>query len=454
MSETKSTQKVPQKVGIGEKFAYLCTNIGNIPLMMLLSMFLTIFYTDVCGMDPTRVATMFLLSKVVDGISDPLMGFLMDRVPQTKFGRMRTMLILGTIICSINYMFVWFGPAWFPAAKYAIAYITYLLLGITFDIMDISLNSMLPLMTDDLKTRNQLSAIKMFGYMAGAMALSIVGPVIVADSTLNSYYILIFGSLAVVVVFSIGGALGIHERVKVEEGAEHRYNFIDLLKILITRPILVMLIVNLIMNTGNMLISGVQTYFYTYIIGNLALMSIVSVASTIASIPAMFISAVISDRIGKKKTFLIGLIVSAIGLAIRIPASTSLVVVVVSTIVYSFGNGLASTLVYGINADNSNYVEYSTGKHAEGAVASTSSFITKCAQGLGGAIPLYILAATGYVANAATQTDSAINGILMNFTYIPMIVLAVCAVIFGLFYNISKEDMEKINKTLTEKHQD
>ena len=121
---------------------------------------------------------------------------------------------------------------------------------------------------------------------------------------------------------------------------------------------------------------------------------------------------------------------------------------------YSFGNGLASTLVYGINADNSNYVEYSTGKHAEGAVASTSSFITKCAQGLGGAIPLYILAATGYVANAATQTDSAINGILMNFTYIPMIVLAVCAVIFGLFYNISKEDMEKINKTLTEKHQD
>ncbi len=42
----------------------------------------------------------------------------------------------------------------------------------------------------------------------------------------------------------------------------------------------------------------------------------------------------------------------------------------------------------------------------------------------------------------------------MNFTYIPMIVLAVCAVIFGLFYNISKEDMEKINKTLTEKHQD
>lgn len=54
MNETKSTQKVPQKVGIGEKFAYLCTNIGNIPLMTLLSMFLTIFYTDVCGMDPAK----------------------------------------------------------------------------------------------------------------------------------------------------------------------------------------------------------------------------------------------------------------------------------------------------------------------------------------------------------------------------------------------------------------
>ena len=446
-------KKVPEKVGIGEKFAYLCTNVGNIPLMMLLSMFLTIFYTDVCGMNAAAVATMFLLSKVVDGISDPLMGFFMDRVPQTKFGRMRTMLIFGTIICSINYVFVWFGPAWFPAAKYAVAYVSYLLLGLTFDVMDISLNSMLPLMTDDLKTRNQLSAIKMFGYMSGAMALSIIGPVIVADMQLNSFYVLIFGSLVVVVVGSIGGALGIRERVRVEEGAEHKYSIAELFKILATRPVFVMLVINLVMNTGTMLMSGVQTYFYTYVIGDLALMSIVSIASTVASIPAMIFSAVISNRIGKKKTYILGLVIAVIGLAIRIPFASNLVMVIISTLVYSFGNGLTGTLVYGIQADNSNYVEYTTGKHAEGAVASTSSFITKCAQGLGGAIPLYILAATGYVANAKQQTESAINGILMNFTYIPMVVLIICAVIFGLCYNISKEDMDKINKELTEKHQ-
>ncbi len=237
---------------------------------------------------------MFLLSKVVDGISDPVMGFLMDRVPQTKFGRMRTMLILGTIICSINYMFVWFGPAWFPAAKYAIAYITYLLLGITFDIMDISLNSMLPLMTDDLKTRNQLSAIKMFGYMAGAMALSIVGPVIVADSTLNSYYILIFGSLAVVVVFSIGGALGIHERVKVEEGAEHRYNFIDLLKILITRPILVMLIVNLISILVALLLFSVCVFLFENLTALLICVVLVIMLRSVAS--EVIVMRLIGDR--------------------------------------------------------------------------------------------------------------------------------------------------------------
>ncbi len=445
--------KTSQKIGIGEKLCFLLTNVGNIPLMMLLSLFLTIFYTDVCGLDPGKVATMFLLSKVVDGISDPIMGYLIDRLPQTKFGRMRTALIIGTVICTINYVFVWFGPYWMPAAGLAVAYVSYLLLGFTFDIMDISLNSMLPLMTDDLKTRNQLSVIKMVGYMGGAMFLSIVGPVIVESMTINSFYILIFGSLAVVLIGSIGGVMGIHERVRTSESGDEKYSIPELFKIILIRPVLVMLIVNLVSTTTSMLISGVGTYYYTYILGNLALMGLVSLVGVVAQVPAMILSAILGNKIGKKKTYLVGVVIALAGLLIRIPFAANLLVVIISSLVYTFGTGLTSTLIYGIQADNSNYVEYKTGKHAEGAVASTSSFITKCAQGLGGSIPLYILAATGYVANAATQTESAVNGILLNFTILPFAGLLISGIIFALFYNITKEDMENINKELIQKHE-
>ena len=81
-----------------------------------------IYYTTVVGLDPKALATLFLISKVMDGISDPVMGFILDRFPVTKMGKFRPMLILGTIICVINYILLWFGAVWSPVGKYVIVY--------------------------------------------------------------------------------------------------------------------------------------------------------------------------------------------------------------------------------------------------------------------------------------------------------------------------------------------
>lgn len=165
-----------------------------------------IYYTTVVGLDPKALATLFLISKVMDGISDPVMGFILDRFPVTKMGKFRPMLILGTIICVINYILLWFGAVWSPVGKYVIVYVTYLLLGWTFDIMDISKNSLLPVMTTDDKERNSLSLFNALGSMIGGAVIGVLGPVIVADGKLESYYVLIFGSMALTLVLSISAS--------------------------------------------------------------------------------------------------------------------------------------------------------------------------------------------------------------------------------------------------------
>ena len=76
-----------------------------------------IYYTTVVGLDPKALATLFLISEVMDGISDPVMGFILDRFPVTKMGKFRPMLILGTIICVINYILLWFGAVWSPHSE-------------------------------------------------------------------------------------------------------------------------------------------------------------------------------------------------------------------------------------------------------------------------------------------------------------------------------------------------
>ena len=435
-------EKDPNRIGIGEKLSYLLCNIGNIPLMTLLSTFFLIFYTDVVGLDAGKLATLFLISKIMDGISDPIMGYILDRFPVTKRGKFRPMLILGTIICVINYILLWFGAVWSPVGKYVIVYVTYLLLGWTFDIMDISLNSLLPVMTAEPKERNNLSMIKMIGYVFGAMALSILGPIIVASGTLESYYVLIFGSMAVTLIASIVGVLGVKERVAFSGDTSEKYSFKEMISFLGLRPVIITFIASIFWGIGTQVQGGANAYFFTYIMGDLKIMAGISAMAIVGMAPAMIIAPIVANKLGKKTVYLAGMVIAILGYAIRLIDITSLPILYVAAILAAFGLGAVSTLVYGIQADNTTYVQYRTGKRAEAAVASLSSFITKVGQGVAGAIPGYVLAATGFISGAETQTKAVNNGIIACVIILPLVLVLIGFVIFAVGYNLSKKDVD------------
>lgn len=441
-------KKTNQRPGVGEKICYFMANIGNIPVMGLLSAFFMIFYTDVVGLDPAAIATLFLISKVMDGVSDPVMGFVLDKFPVTKLGKFRPMLILGTIICVINYILLWFGAVWIPIGKYVIVYVTYLLLGWTFDMMDISLNSLLPVMTAENSERNKLSLIKSFGYMIGAAVIGIVGPIIVSPGTLQSYYILIFGSMAATLVLSVAGAMGIKERVSFEGKAEEKYTLKEMVSFLRMKPIWVMFVTALLATVGSTVANGASSYFFTYIMGDLQLMSGVSVVSLVCTVVSMLISPFLANRAGKKKVLLLGLCIAIAGTAIRLLDPTSLSLIYAGTVIGGLGGGLTSPLIYGIQADNTMYVQYKTGKRVEAAIASLTSFITKVGQGVAGAIPGYVLAACGYVGTAVTQPESVSHGLIFCVLILPLILTVVAGLLFGTQYNLGKAEIDQIGKEI------
>lgn len=449
----KKKPKDPGLVTFREKVAFGMANIGNIPLMTLLSTYLLLFYTTVLDMDPGKVSTMFLFSKIMDGISDPLMGFLIDRYPSGKLGKFRPILMLGAVICSLNYALLWFGPAWFPGAKYFIAYVTYLLLGWTFDIMDIPLNSLLPVMTDNLKQRNTLSLIKSLCYGVGTLVISIAAPILVAEATIENYYVLIFGSLAVVLIFTIVGALGIRERIRFSNEQEQKYSFKELLRFLVMGPVLSFFLCDFLVNIAGNMVTAASTFFYTYIMGDLTMASTMSALTMIGG-NIMYIAVIfnVPGKLGKRIVTSVGLLLTGAAYLLRLIEPTSYILLVIALNLVSMGAGFETLLKYGIQADNTNYIEYKTGKHAESAVASLSSFSTKVAQGIGGAILGYILAATGWVNAQSAMTDSVIGGILACNTWIPAIFYVAAALIMLIFYKLDGKKLEEINEALKEKH--
>lgn len=448
----KEKQKMGKdRIKFKEKLAYATVNFGNIPLMTIINGYLLIFYTNICGLSPAACATLFLIARILDGLNDPLVGFLLDHLPNTKFGHFRPSLITGTILCSANFLLLWFGPMMAPSGKLAIAYISYILLGILFPVMDISLNSLLPVMTEDMNERNSLSSVKGLAYVVGALIVGVAAPLILGDTSNKDGYIKLVVITAAVIFFcSILGTLGVKERIKPQK--EKSYTIRQLFKILGQKPVYITFIVVLLYTIGNNIVSAVNTYYYTYVLGNLSWAAILTLVMCITIFPATVIVTKFIGKYGKKKMYAIGLAIAGFTPLMRLIDVRSIPILIISALITGIGSGFAAPLNYGIQADNTDYVEMTMGIRAEGAIASLSSFISKCAMGIGGAIPGYMLQAAGFDGTAQTQTQSVIAVIIFCLIILPAIINVVGIGIFAKEYSLTKEKLEEQTKVLQERH--
>lgn len=430
------------KIKMREKLSFAMANFGNIPVMTLINGYLLIFYTNICGLSPAACATLFLIARFLDAINDPLVGFIIDHLPTRKMGHFRPTLILGTILCSANFLLLWFGPMLSTSGKLAIAYVSYILLGVLFPVMDISLNSLLPVMTEDMKERNSLSSIKGLAYVIGALVIGVAAPLILGDTSNKQGYInLVLIMTAVIFFFSIIGTMGVKERVKPQ--MENSYSVKELFKILSQKPVYITFLAVLLYSIGSNIVNAANTYFYTYIFEDLTLASIITLITCVTVFPATMVIGNLIGRFGKKKMYAIGLALAGLAPIIRLLDVRSIPLLIVSVLIAGIGAGFAAPLNYGIQADNTDYIEMSMGIRAEGAVASLSSFVSKCAMGIGGAIPGYLLQLAGFDSKAAVQNDDVINVIVLCVLILPAIVNVVAIVIFSKGYPITKEKLNE-----------
>ncbi|MDL2250735.1 sugar (glycoside-pentoside-hexuronide) transporter [Lachnospiraceae bacterium PF1-21] len=440
------------KITKREKICYILANVGNVPVQAILGSYLLIFYTNIIGLSPASCATLFLIARILDGLNDPIVGYFIDHRKVSKMGHFRPTLMLGSVLCGLNFLLLWLGPYIANTGKLAIAYISYLLIGIIFPIMDISLNSMLPVMTDDPTERNSLSSIKGITLLLGVFGINIIAPIIIGDtSKANGYIQMIIVATFLVVVCSLVGALGLKERVQVKSGQE-KYKFKNLIDIIKQQPVWSTFLCALLYTTGTYVVSSSNLFFYTYVLNNLMLLSLASMLQMVAMIPATILAPLFIKKMGKKNAYIVGLFCFGIFPIIRLVNVTNIPILMLATAVAGFGSGLAMPLQYGIQADNTDYVELKLGYRAEGAVASLSSFITKCAMGIGGAIPGYLLALVHFDSSNTLQTVSVKNMITLCTIGSPVIFCILAILVFKLSYPITKEKLEVQNRELKKLH--
>lgn len=433
-----------------ERISYFIVNCGNIPIMTIVNAYLSIFYTDTLKMDAKVVGTMFLIARIFDGVNDPFIGYFIDKSPNSKFGKFRRTLIIGTVICTLNYAVVWMGPAYVSdSMKVLVAYISYMLLGVTFPVMDISLNSMLPVMTSDMGERNFLATLKNFAYGIGGGVFSLFIPLVLGkfNSSVTGYNIVNIIAMVMIVSCSIGGILGVRQHIEPSKNSE--YNFKDVLKIIKMKPIIAFFAGGLIIQTGTVFIATANVYFATYALGSIDKLSVINLVAAIGG-PVSLLALPAAKKIGKRKVYVYGMIVGGLGCLVRLIAVNSqtsgLVAACVSTMIFNSGISFAQLLYYSIQADNIDYIDYKLGLRAEGIIAASTSMLTKICNGLGGAFTLYVLSWTANSDGSySTLGLSLVDGIL------PAVLMTVGAIVFFLLYRIENSDVQEMQAVLAER---
>lgn len=441
---------VSSDVRASEKLGYFSANLGNIVLSTVISSFLLIYLTDHVGIGAGAVGTLLLVARIVDGATDPILGYVVDHLPRTRWGRFRGYLLLGGAVGALAFTALFLAPGMVGASLVA-AWITYLVWGIAFDLMDIPLNALLPAMSSSTRTRGQLAAIKGATYLLGT--LLIIGVSLPLVSLLGGGALgwQVYVVIIAVVSFALTaiGALLTRERVTPVTPEPYRMSDVKAL-FLSSRAVPVLLLSKLATSAANAALMAGIPFFFTYYAGSQGLVSAVALVMAGPMLAGSIVGPLIGQRWGFKPVYLVSLIVALFGIgSILLFPGLEGPAYLANFAVAGLGFGGAVALNYALLAELTDYVEVRGGFRTEGTLAAIGSFAAKAGAGIGGGLVAYALAFTAYVPGAE-QTAEALQGIALAQAGVPAALVTLGGLVF-LAYPITRGVAAQVRTALDER---
>ena len=90
---------------MSQKIAFGIGMLANQMFPAALSIFIVILVQSL-GMSPVMWGLIFFLPKLIDAVTDPLMGYISDRT-QSRWGKRRPYIFIGAVIAGLSYIAMW-----------------------------------------------------------------------------------------------------------------------------------------------------------------------------------------------------------------------------------------------------------------------------------------------------------------------------------------------------------
>ncbi|MGU8363322.1 MFS transporter [Clostridium perfringens] len=442
-----------------DKIGYTLGDLGCCCTEQFRAMFLTVFYTLVLKINPIHVGTILLITKVWDAINDPIIGAIID-ARKAKAGKkfipwMRAFSIPCAILMCIVFLNV---SNWDYGFKLAYVLITYVLYESMYTCVNVPFGSLSSVMTDDTNHRTDLSRYRSLGGTIFMTVIVIVGPLFLYkdNQPVASNFLLLAIICACISVFCIQvTCVWCKERVEIPDVEREKINYFQVLKnISKNRALLGVIIASLVGMIAASVVNGLNTYLFKDYFGNVKLMSISGMLSTVYAIITFIGTKFVANKFGKKEWCMYGAGFAAIvyGVLFFLPIKNPIMFIAINGICYIGASGF-QILIWAMVNDSIDYQELKTGTRNESIVYSTYSFFRKIAAALSASLSSFILAFIGYNVNAATQTPEVISNLWKSYTGIYSLGYVIAILSLFFIYPLTKKKTEEMLQELSIKRE-
>ncbi len=441
-----------KKLTMGEKVSYGLGDCAANVAVAMCSTFLTAYYTDTVGVAAAAVGTMMLVSRVFDGITDILMGAIVDKT-NTKWGKARPWILWTAPFMALALILLFNVPTGLSdSGKLIYIYLTYIFQScIVYTANNLPYNSLLSRMTLDVQDRASTASMRFIMTQLTTLIINAVTATFLASV---GWFVLSLVYGIVLFVMLLISFLGTKEHLGEDaESGEIKVETVPLKdalpalfrnKYFYIQSLLFCFLYIGIVSTG-----ATTFYFCNIVLGNLGVITLTSMATTIPAMIVNFVLPRLVAKFGKWKLMIAGSILMIVGSIVIGAANTSVPLVMLGLVIKGIGMGPIMSGIFAMTADVVDYGEWKTGIRSEGLVNSCTSFGMKVGIGLGSAVCTWIISAGGYDGTAAVQTEAAVNSIRFGYGYNGAIIAGICLVLCFMM-NIDKY-IDTIQKDLEAK---
>lgn len=450
-----------EDVGRGEKWlGYLLGPSGALLLNAVLATYLNVYYTDVLkltGVWGGAFLVVFpILSKVIDAITNVVMGYIIDRT-HTREGKARPWLLLSAPLLTVTGILLFTVPRGSETLQAVWVMVSYnLFYSFAYTIFNMSHNLMVPLSTRNTAQRgslsvfNQISNIMMTGILVALVFPMFVMPAIGVD---QGRWIALMSALSILALpLTLLEYYFTKERVTLEaqqSGAAAAAPLAQQLRAIFTdRYMLLIYGYFLVYILGTSIKNLSLVYYSNYVLGSYNDGVTQTLLSVIGGIPmgiGIFAVWPLAKKFGKRNVTLAGFLIYAVGSAVCWLFPTDMTIVLVGQFIKNIGGLPCSYVFMAMFADVLDHLEWKHDFRCDGIAMSVYNIISVAMVGVCTGIFNGLLAKTGYVAPeivngltvAAEQTAAVKSVITFGFVGLETFTGVILAGLL-IFLNVEK----------------